>query len=510
LFNEVQMMQKSEAIIIGAGISGLSSACYLSKYGFEVTLVEKNESIGGRARQFKADGFTFDMGPSWYWMPEVFDNFFADFSCQTNQFYELKRLDPSYRVYFPNEYKDIPADLDAFLALVESMETGAAEKMKWFLEEAAYKYRVGMDKMVWKPGLSFSELLDKELISGVVKLDVFKSMTTHIKSLFKNPQLIQLLEFPVLFLGDMPKRTPALYSLMNYADIKLGTWYPEKGMFEIIKAMRDVALSLGVKIIAGAEVSNFIIEDKQIKGVLTSKGKFQADVVIASADYHHVEQQLLPKEYRMYDEAYWDKRKMAPSSLIFYLGINKKIKNLLHHNLFFDESFDAHAEEIYEKPNWPQKPLFYASVTSKTDLASAPEGCENLFILIPVAPNLKSNERLREKYYEQVMNRLEERTGESIKASVIFKRSFAHEEFIADYHSFKGNAYGLANTLMQTSILKPSIKNKKLSNLYYAGQLTVPGPGVPPSIISGKVVATLIAKEIKTTKTTPIVHESTI
>jgi phytoene desaturase len=491
-------MKKQKAIVIGAGIAGFSAACYLAKFGFEVTILEKNETIGGRARQFKSDGFTFDMGPSWYWMPEVFDNFFADFSKHTSDFYNLKRLDPSYRVYFNNDYKDIPANIDDFLSMVESMEVGAAEKMKLFLDEAAYKYKVGMDKMVWKPGLSISELLDKELISGVLKLDVFKSMTSHIQSLFSNPDLIQLLEFPVLFLGDMPKRTPALYSLMNYADIKLGTWYPEKGMFQIIEGMQSLANSLDVNIITSAEVSTFEILEKQIKTVYTNKGNFKADVVVASADYHHIEQTLLPKAYRMYDENYWSNRKMAPGSLIFYLGISKKIPVLLHHNLFFDQDFEMHAEEIYETPKWPSKPLFYVSVTSKTDKFSAPEGCENVFILIPVAPDLKSNEALRETYFNMVMDRLEARINEPLRPYVIFKRSYAHEEFISDYHSYKGNAYGLANTLMQTSVLKPKIKNKKLDNLFYAGQLTIPGPGVPPSIISGKVVATLIKKEFKT------------
>jgi phytoene desaturase len=492
-------MKKTKAIVIGAGISGFSAASYLAKYGFDVTIVEKNDTLGGRARQFKAEGFTFDMGPSWYWMPEVFDHFFNDFGFRTADFYHLKRLDPSYRVYFSKDYKDIPAQMDAFLALVESMEAGAAEKMKQFLEEAAYKYRVGMDKMVWKPGLSIKELMDKELISGVIKLDVFKSMTAHIKSLFKNPELIQLLEFPVLFLGDMPKRTPALYSLMNYADIKLGTWYPENGMHQIIDGMKSVAEKNGVKIVAGAEVVNFTIENNKIVGVNTKKGVFAAEVVVASADYHHIEQTVLPQAYRTYDENYWNNRKLAPSSLIFYIGLNKKINHLLHHNLFFDSDFEQHAEEIYEKPMWPSKPLFYVSVTSKTDLNSAPEGGENLFILIPVATNLSSDESLRDKYYEMVMDRLENRTGETIRNAVVYKRSFAHEEFTLDYHSYKGNAYGLANTLMQTSILKPKMKSKKVENLYYAGQLTVPGPGVPPSIISGKVVATLIKNEVKTT-----------
>jgi phytoene desaturase len=505
-------MSKSKIIIIGGGVSGLSSACYLAQMGYDVLILEKNESLGGRARQFKEKGFTFDMGPSWYWMPEVFENFFQDFGSSVSEHYLLKRLDPSYRVYFKDHFRDIPADIKQFLDFVESLEKGAAKKMEQFLEEAAYKYRVGMDKMVWKPGLSVTELLDLDLISGVVKLDVFKSMTAHIQSLFKNPDLIQLLEFPILFLGDMPRRTPALYSLMNYADIKLGTWYPERGMFQIIEGMERVAKSLGVKIFTNAEVKGFAFNENSIVGVNTKDQTINCDAVVASADYHHIEQKVLPKAYRLYDEAYWQNRKMAPSSLIFYLGIDKKLNNLQHHNLFFDENFNEHAVEIYEQVRWPSKPLFYVSVTSKTDERSAPENCENLFILIPVAPDLTSSETLRQSYLEMVLDRIEKRTGESIRGHIIYQRSYAHEEFISDYHSFKGNAYGLSNTLMQTSVLKPKMKNKKLKNLYYTGQLTVPGPGVPPAIISGKVVAKLINKAFEqvTTNTNTSSHESTI
>lgn len=485
--------------VIGSGFAGLSAASFLAKGGCDVTVFEKNDSIGGRARKFSAEGFTFDMGPSWYWMPDVFESYFNAFGHRVQDFYTLKRLDPSYKVYFEDKKGvDIPADLQAFYALFEKIEKGSSEYLKQFLEEAAYKYEVGINDLVYKPGRSLTEFIDKRLMLGVFKLHVFKSISSYIRKHFKDSRLVQLLEFPVLFLGAKPQETPALYSLMNYADICLGTWYPEGGMHKIVEAMEKVALEQGVKFKVSQTVEKIVVENGKTTGIMVN-GAFEAfDYVVGGADYHHVEQHLLDEKHRMYDEKYWDSRALAPSSLIFYVGLNKKIENLRHHNLFFDESFDVHAEEIYDNPQWPSKPLFYVSCTSKTDPSSAPEGMENVFILIPVATNLEDNEADREKYFDMVMDRMEKLTGEKIKENVVYKRSYAHQDFIKDYNSYKGNAYGLANTLKQTAILKPSIVNKKVTNLYYTGQLTVPGPGVPPSLISGQVTAREILKDIKT------------
>jgi phytoene desaturase len=326
---------------------------------------------------------------------------------------------------------------------------------------------------------------------------MFSSMSKHVRSFFKNPKLIKLLEFPVLFLGATPQNTPAMYSMMNYADLALGTWYPQNGMNEIIKAMVKIAEEQGVEIKLNAEVKHIRTENKKALGVETNLGFFEADVVVAAADYEHVDQKLTAKKLRNYSEKYWDSRTMSPSSLLFYLGTNKKIEGVLHHNLFFDEDFDLHAEEIYTNPKWPSKPLFYASCPSKTDPTIAPEGGENLFFLMPIAPGLTDSEEMREKYYQLMMDRFEKMIGQPVRDSVVLKRSYALEDFKADYHSFKGNAYGLANTLAQTAFFKPRMRSKAVKNLFFTGQLTVPGPGVPPSIISGQVVAKEIEKFLK-------------
>lgn len=491
-------MDGKEVIVIGSGFSGLAAATSLADLGYKVTVLEKNSTPGGRARSYSAQGFTFDMGPSWYWMPDVFEAYFRKFGKSTADYYDLQRLDPSYTVVFgEDDFVDVPASLDALKALFEKWEPGGASALDRFLTQAAYKYDVGINQLVYKPGRSFSEFMSLRLLLDVLRMDVFQSFHKHIRRYFSHPRIIKLMEFPILFLGALPENTPALYSLMNYADISLGTWYPMGGMHKIIEGMVQLAEEKGVTFKYNQDVQQIQVAQGVATTIVTSSTAFEADVIVASADYHHVEKQLLPPQYQSYSDTYWETRVMAPSSLIFYLGISKRLNNLRHHNLFFDEDFGPHAREIYSNPQWPTKPLFYVSAPSVTDLSVAPDGCENLFILIPVAPGLQDTEEIREKYYNLVMDRLEKLTNQEIRSSVVYKRSYAHNDFIHDYNAFKGNAYGLANTLLQTALLKPALKSKKVKNLFYTGQLTVPGPGVPPSIISGQVVATEIAKEYR-------------
>ena len=492
----------NKALVIGAGFAGLSAASFLAKKGWSVTIIEKNEMPGGRARKFEAEGFTFDMGPSWYWMPDVFEKYFGSFGKKVSDFYQLQRLDPSYRVYFEKATWDLPANYEALKNLFESIEPGAANALDSFLAEAKYKYEVGVGKLVYQPSISITEFIDYEVIKGVFKLDVFQSMKTHIARYFKHPYIQFLMEFPVLFLGALPENTPALYSLMNYADIKGGTWYPEFGMYSIVDGMVKVAKSLGVEFKLGEEVMHVVVENGTANKVVTSvnntgvENSYSFDVLIGAGDYHHIETNLLEKKYQSYSKKYWDSRVLAPSSLLFYVGLNKKLNGVTHHSLFFDTDFSVHGNEIYNNPMWPSNPLFYASVPSVTDASLAPVGCENLFLLIPIAAGLEGDTaEIREKYFDILMDRLEKKWGQSIKDAIIYKRSYAVADFKNDYHSFKGNAYGLANTLLQTAFLKPSCKSKKIKNLYYTGQLTVPGPGVPPSLISGEVVANLICKQ---------------
>ena len=492
------MTNKRSVIVIGSGFAGLSAASFMARDGWDVTVIEKNPLPGGRARQLKEDGYTFDMGPSFYWMPDIFERYFSQFDKKVSDYYTLERLDPSYRVYWDEGYTDMPADFAALQQTFEAIEPGSGKKMEEYLKGAAYKYDVGINKLVYKPGRSLTEFLDWPTISGVFKLQVFSSIKKHIAAYFKNPKLRQLMEFPVLFLGALPEDTPALYSLMNYADIKGGTWYPKGGMYAVVEGMYKLALELGVKFRFSESVQKIDVQKATAQKVITDKNIYTSDAVISGADYHFTETKLLSPEYRSYTAAYWNKKVMAPSCLLYYVGLNKKLKEPVHHSLFFDVPFDRHGIEIYKEPGWPTEPLFYVSVSSVTDESVAPKGCENIVFLVPIAAGLEGDdEATREKYFRMIATRMEKHLGEPILDAVVYKKSYSVKEFTADYNSFRGNAYGLANTLMQTAIFRPACKSKKVKNLYFTGQLTVPGPGVPPSLISGEVVAKQVVKSFK-------------
>ena len=484
--------------ILGSGFSSLAAASYLAQAGHEVHIYEKNATLGGRARQYKRDGFTFDMGPSWYWMPDVFDRFFADFGKKTSDFYNVSKLDPAYRVYFgKHDSIAIGDSLGKIKETFEAIEPGSAQKLQDFIDDAGNNYEVAIKDLVYRPGVSPLELVTPQTIKKIGSF--FSTISRDVRKVFKNPKLIQILEFPVLFLGAKPSDTPSFYSFMNYADFGIGTFHPKNGMHAVIEGMITLAESLGVQMHANSTVESIVTENNIATGITVNGKTIKADIVLSGADYHHTET-LLPKNLRQYSETYWGKKTFAPSSLLFYVGFDKKLEHVNHHTLFFDTDFDKHAVEIYDKPKWPDAPLFYANFPSISDMAMAPEGKEAGFFLIPLAPGLHDTQELREEYFDRIINRLEELTGQSVKKNIIFKESFCVKDFVEQYNSYKGNAYGLANTLLQTAFLRPKLKSKKVANLYFTGQLTVPGPGVPPALISGKLVAGLITKNDKKKK----------
>ena len=478
--------------IIGSGFSSLAASCYLAKAGYDVTVFEKNKTIGGRARQLVKDGFTFDIGPTWYWMPDVFERFFSDFKKKPSDYYTLEKLNPAYSVYFgENDFITIEDTLDKIKQAFENEETGSSKKLEKFINKAKNNYDIAIKDLVYNPGVSPLELITPATIKKTNQF--FSTIKKDVRKEFKNERLVKILEFPVLFLGAKPSDTPSFYSFMNYADFGLGTFHPKKGMYQVILAMESLARELGVTIKTESPIEKIIVEHGEAKGLISNGKEYKSDIIVSGADYHHTET-LLDKKYRQYSESYWEKKTFAPSSLLFYVGFDKKLINVNHHTLFFDVDFDIHAKAIYDNPKWPENPLFYASFPSKTDKNSAPDGKEAGIFLIPLAPGLKDTPELREKYFEKIITRFENLTSQNIKKDIIFKESFCLNDFIKDYNSYKGNAYGMANTLMQTAFLRPKLKSKHVNNLFFTGQLTVPGPGVPPSLISGKLVADLVTK----------------
>ncbi|MFV7235854.1 phytoene desaturase family protein [Flavobacterium sp. ZB4R12] len=484
---------KKKITIIGSGFSALAASCYLAKSGHQVAVFEKNATIGGRARQLKREGFTFDMGPSWYWMPDVFDRFFADFGKKTSDYYELIKLSPAYRVYYGiDDFIRIADNLPDIISTFEAIEKGSGKILNEFMAEAKSNYDIAIKDLVYRPGVSPLELITVETVKKLGQF--FSNISKEVRKKFKNERLIQILEFPVLFLGAKPSDTPSFYSFMNYADFGLGTWHPKTGMFDVVRAIESLARELGVTFHTNSNIERIIVEDKVAKAIVVNGETIASDLILSGADYHHTET-LLDNEHRAYSEKYWDCRVFAPSSLLFYIGFDKKIKNISHHALFFDVDFYQHAKDIYDEPQWPKEPLFYANFPSLTDTTAAPEGMETGFFLVPLAPGITDTEELREEYFNKIMDRFETITQQSVKNNIIFKQSFCKNDFVSAYNSYKGNAYGMANTLLQTAFLRPKLKSKKVKNLYFTGQLTVPGPGVPPALISGKLVSELINKQ---------------
>ena len=481
--------------IIGSGFAGLSASCYLAKAGFEVAVYEKNEQVGGRASKLEQDGFTFDMGPSWYWMPDIFEKFFGDFGKSASDYYKLDKLKPAYQILFEDDVVTIGDSMEEICEEFERIEAGSSKPLKKFIAKAADNYDIAINKMVYKPGKSPLELVSTQTIQRVGQF--FSTISRDVRKDFKNPKLISILEFPVLFLGAKPSKTPSFYSFMNYADFGLGTWHPKGGMYKIVEGIQSMAESLGVTFHTGAPASEILLQNGKARGIRVNGADIQADIVLSGADYHHTET-LLPQDYRQYTEAYWESRTFAPSSLLFYVGFDKKLQGVRHHNLFFDTDFERHARAIYDTPVWPEDPLFYANFPSVTDPTMAPEGKETGFFLMPLAPGIEDTPELREAYFQVLIDRLEKRTGQSVKNNIIFRKDFCVRDFVNRYNSYKGNAYGMANTLLQTAFLRPGLESKKVKNLFFTGQLTVPGPGVPPSLISGKLVSELIVQQYAT------------
>jgi phytoene desaturase len=382
-------MNKKKIIIIGAGFGGLSAAALLAQKGFEVVVYEKNEQAGGRGAVYKEKDFVFDMGPSWYLMPDVFERFFKQFNKNPSDFYKLERLDPAYRLFFsPNDHTDVSANLKTNFELFERLEKGAAEQLKKYLQQAEYQYKISTEEFLYRDYDHLTDFFNWRLMMEGRKLHVFEKLTKFTKRFFKEEKVRKILEYNMVFLGGTPKNTPAIYSLMAHVDFNLGVWYPQGGMGRVVAALEQLAISQGVQFIYQSPVEKITVVNDQAVGVRIKGEEIRADIVLVNADYHFAETQLLDKEYQTYPEKYWQKRTIAPSGFIMFLGVNKKIPTLTHHNLMFDHDWSKHFDEIFEHPAWPEFPSYYVSCPSKTDLTVAPQGKENLFVLVPVAAGL--------------------------------------------------------------------------------------------------------------------------
>jgi phytoene desaturase len=457
-------------LVVGAGFGGLAAAALLAKQGHSVTLVEKNDQCGGRAMLWKSKGFTFDMGPSWYLMPDIFETFFAQFGKKPSDYLQLVRLDPSYRLFFgKGDMCDVHADLQKNRLLFESIEPGCMQNFDRYLAEATKKYDLSVQHYLYKQHKSIFDMFDLRMLKEGKDLHVFQNYDSYAKKFFKSHRLRQILMYNIVFLGGAPDNTPAIYSLMAHVDFKLGVWYPVGGMNALAKAMEKLCKEHGVTLQYNTTVEKILVENGTAVGVRTATGDIRADRVVVNADYHHAETKLLDDNHRTYSERYWNKRTVAPSGFIMYLGINKRLSSLQHHNLFLQNDWMNHFDAIFKNPSWPEEPSYYICCPSKTE-------------------RNEDGDEFREQYAKKIIAHLEKITGEPIAEHVVVRRLFSQKDFISTFNAFKGTGLGLSQTLLQTAFFRPSHQSKKVKNLYYTGQYTHPGTGVPMTVISSQVL----------------------
>jgi phytoene desaturase len=485
-------MNNNRVLIIGGGIGGLGIACLLGKAGYDVTLVEKNEKVGGRCNRFSAEGYTFDMGPSWYLMPDVFEQFFEVLGEDIHDHLELKRLSPSYRVFFKDEGKqiDLYSDLEKDIPTLSQFEEGVGPALKDYLARAEMQYDIAKDKFMYKNYDSWRDLMSKELLIDGWKLSVFTYMDRYVKKFFDSDQVQKIMQYPLVFLGSSPYNTPAIYNIMSHVDFNLGVFYPQGGMYEVALALERIAKRYDVELRTDCPVERILVEGGEAVGVaLADSEELRADAVISNANIWHTETQLLPESARSFDEDYWEKRTLAPSALIMYLGVDGEVDNLQHHNLVFSKDWKKNFSEIFDAPRWPTDPSLYVCAPGNTDPSVAPDGKENLFVLVPIASGLEYSQSEKEAYAERILQTMEETMDiPNLRERIEYKRLFCVEEFAERYNSYKGSALGLAHTVKQTAIFRPDTKSKTLPNLYYVGANTNPGIGVPTCLISAQLV----------------------
>jgi phytoene desaturase len=489
-------LAQSEVTVVGGGFGGLSTACYLADAGADVRVLEKNEQLGGRASRLHAEGFRFDMGPSWYMMPDVFERFFGHFDRQPSDYYELEQLDPHYRIFFKDgDQCDARGDPEYMRDLFESYEDGAGEAFDEYLATSERHYETAMEDFVYEDRSRLRDFLDPDVVRATpVGLTLLRSMQSHVDKYFDNPKLKQIMQYTLVFLGGAPQNTPALYNIMSHVDFNLGVYYPDGGMGRVVDGVVEMGRELGVTYETGREVGE-ITRRRDGFLVETADRTYEPDSVVCNADYAHVDQDLLPEHERQYDDDYWEGRTYAPSAFLIYLGVEGDVDPLAHHTLVFPEDWDRHFEQIFDDPSWPDEPAYYICVPSQTDDSVAPAGHSNLFVLVPVAPGLHDGDSIRETYRDRIVADIAEHTGVDLRDRIVVEEQFSVSDFGDRYNATEGTALGLAHTLRQTSLLRPGNRSSAVDGLYFTGSFTTPGVGVPMCLISGQHTANALIDE---------------
>jgi phytoene desaturase len=486
-------MTRKHAIVIGAGVGGLATANILAKTGYNVTVIEQNNGPGGRMDILHEQGFTFDTGPSWYLMKDVFDQYFNLFNKQTTDYYELARLDPAYKVFF--DYRQPVVVKQSYAQnkkLFETLEPGAAKKLDKYLSRAELSYRLALEHFLYNPFTKLTSVARREVLRAVPAFSGLFATNLHryISRRFSALPIQQILEYPSVFLGASPFNTPALYQLMSYLDFKEGVFYPKSGgMYSITSALMSLGKELGVTYQFGQSVDKIVVADRRATGVRAAGKTVNADIVISNADLHFTETQLLEPEHQTYPKSYWQKRNPGPSALLLYLGVRGALPELEHHNLFFTKQWRQNFDDIYKHQTWPKQASVYVSKTTATDQSTAPKGHENVFVLVPLPPNSQLSAAKQKAYVNHCLDQIGKQAGiTDFRDRIVYQQVRSPQWFEQRFNSWQYSALGMAHTLRQSAFLRPNVRSKKIDNLFYVGAGTQPGIGVPMCLISAQLV----------------------
>lgn len=492
------ILADTSVAVVGGGFGGLAAACYLAQAGADVELVEKNERLGGRASLLETDGFRFDMGPSWYLMPDVFERFFNQFDRDVTEYYTLDQLDPHYRIFFKDgDQVDITPDREQVIETFESYEQGAGDALREYLETSEQHYSVAMENFVYEDRPRLRDWIDRDVMSAApIGFQLLGTMDDYVAGYFDHPKLQQIMQYTLVFLGGAPKNTPALYNMMSHVDFNMGVWYPEGGIAGVVDAISDLASELGVTTTLDTEISEITRQRDGFRLEAVDGERFHPDIVVSDADYAHTEQDLLSSPERQYDAEYWDERTYAPSAFLMYLGVEGDVESLSHHTLVLPTDWDYHFDQIFDDPAWPDDPAYYLCVPSKTDDTVAPDGHSALFVLVPIAAGLQDTTDIREEYRDFVLRDIAANTGVDLHDRIVCEEIFSIEDFASAYNSWNGTALGLAHTLRQTALFRPPHRSDAVDGLYFAGGYTTPGIGMPMCLISGEHAASAVIEDV--------------